>query len=136
LWAAEFGQDTWDEFNIILPGANYGWPIVEGSSDDPAFMNPVYQWGTNDASPSGIVWTRDTFFMTALRGERLWAIYASPESTSAVEWFTGEFGRIRDVVPGPGGSLWILTNNTDGRGDPREGDDRILQVELTPLVEG
>lgn len=136
LWAAEFGQDTWDEFNIISPGGNYGWPIVEGSSEDPAFINPVYQWATDAASPSGIAWTRDTFFMSGLGGERLWAIYASPESTGAIEWFSGVYGRIRDIVPGPHGSLWIMTNNTDGRGDPRDGDDRILQVELGELVEG
>ena len=136
LWAAEFGQDSWDEFNIIEPGGNYGWPIVEGSSEDPAFINPVYQWATDAASPSGIAWTRDTFFMSGLGGERLWAIYASPESTVALEWFSGVYGRIRDIVPGPHGSLWIMTNNTDGRGDPRDGDDRILQVELGELVEG
>jgi glucose/arabinose dehydrogenase len=134
LWAAEFGQDTWDELNIIVAGANYGWPVVEGASDDPAFVSPVYQWATDDASPSGLVWTRDTFFMAALRGERVWAIYPSPESTQAVEWFTGVYGRIRDVVPGPNGSLWVLTNNTDGRGNARDGDDRILQVELAPLA--
>ncbi|MCU1440756.1 MAG: PQQ-dependent sugar dehydrogenase [Rhodoglobus sp.] len=136
LWAAEFGQDTWDEVNMIVAGANYGWPVVEGASDDPAFVSPVYQWATDDASPSGLVWTRDTFFMAALRGERIWAIYPSPGSTQAVEWFTGVYGRIRDVVPGPNGSLWVLTNNTDGRGSAREGDDRILQVELAPLAEG
>jgi glucose/arabinose dehydrogenase len=136
LWAAEFGQNTWDELNLISPGANYGWPVVEGASEDPAYSNPVLQWATGDASPSGLAWTRDTFFMAALRGERVWAIYPAPESTSAVEWFTGQFGRIRDVVPGPNGSLWVLTNNTDGRGTPLEGDDRILQVELAPLAEG
>jgi glucose/arabinose dehydrogenase len=136
LWAAEFGQDTWDELNMIVAGANYGWPVVEGASDDPAFVSPVYQWPTDDASPSGLAWTRDTFFVAALRGERVWAVYPSPESTQAVEWFTGAFGRIRDVVAGPNGSLWVLTNNTDGRGSPREGDDRILQVELAPLAGG
>lgn len=46
LWAAEFGQNTWDEFNIVYAGANYGWPIVEGIGSDPAFVNPVYQWPT------------------------------------------------------------------------------------------
>src|SRR5690606_14506178 len=53
LWAAEFGQNTWDEFNVIEAGANYGWPLIEGSSEDGRFMNPVYQWTTDAASPSG-----------------------------------------------------------------------------------
>ncbi|MDJ0334117.1 PQQ-dependent sugar dehydrogenase [Salinibacterium sp. G-O1] len=131
LWAAEFGQNTWDEFNIIRPGANYGWPIVEGASDDPTFVNPVYQWATDDASPSGLTWVGGTFFMAGLGGERLWAI--NPGSpTTAMDFFADSFGRIRDVIPGPDGSLWMLTNNTDGRGSPRERDDRILQVELAP----
>ena len=129
LWAAEFGQDTWDEFNIIEAGSNYGWPTVEGTSDDSAFVNPVYQWATDDASPSGLAFIGGTFFMAGLGGERLWAI--NPGSpTVAVEYFAGTFGRIRDVIPGPEGSLWMMTNNTDGRGSPREGDDQILQVKL------
>ena len=133
LWAAEFGQDTWDEFNLITPGSNYGWPVVEGASNDPAFSNPAYQWATDDASPSGIAYVRGTFFMAALGGERLWAIYPTAVGTTAVEYFSGQFGRIRDVTAGPDGTLWLLTNNTDGRGNPTEGDDRILQVELAPL---
>lgn len=136
LWAAEFGQDTWDELNLIQPGGNYGWPIVEGIGNDPRFINPVYEWPTDDASPSGLAYTSNTFFLAALRGQRLWAIYPTSASTSAVDWFTGEYGRLRDVAPGPDGTLWVLTNNTDGRGDPGEGDDRILQVSLTALVEG
>jgi glucose/arabinose dehydrogenase len=137
LWAAEFGQDTWDEFNRIEPGGNYGWPVVEGLAGDTRFIDPVLQWGTDDASPSGLTWIDGTFFMAALGGERLWAIYVDDAGTaSAVEWYTGVYGRIRDVTEGPDGSLWMLTNNTDGRGDARDGDDRILQVRLTELVEG
>jgi glucose/arabinose dehydrogenase len=135
LWAAEFGQDTWDEFNRIEPGGNYGWPVVEGQAGDERFTDPVLQWGTDDASPSGLTWIDGTFFMAALRGERLWAIDIDDATgtASAVEWYTREYGRIRDVTPGPDGSLWMLTNNTDGRGDVRDGDDRILQVALTEL---
>jgi glucose/arabinose dehydrogenase len=129
LWAAEFGQNTWDEFNAILPGANYGWPVVEGIGADPAFQNPVYQWSTRDASPSGLTYTRGTFFMAALRGEQLWSIYPSA-STTAVGSFAGVLGRIRDVTPGPDGSLWMVTSNTDGRGDTRPGDDKLVQVQL------
>ncbi|MCU1423955.1 MAG: PQQ-dependent sugar dehydrogenase [Microbacteriaceae bacterium] len=129
LWAAEFGQNTWDEFNAILPGANYGWPVVEGIGTDAAFQNPVYQWSTREASPSGLTFTRGTFFMAALRGEQLWAIYPSA-ATTAVGSYAGELGRIRDVTPGPGGTLWMLTSNTDGRGDIRPGDDKLVQVQL------
>jgi glucose/arabinose dehydrogenase len=137
LWAAEFGQNTWDEFNRIVPGGNYGWPLIEGQAGDERFLDPVLQWGTDAASPSGLTWIDGTFFMAALGGQRLWAIYVDDAGTAgAVEWFTGAYGRIRDVTPGPDGSLWMLTNNTDGRGDARDGDDRILQVRLTELVEG
>ena len=129
LWAAEFGQDTWDEFNMIEPGGNYGWPTVEGTSDDPAFVNPVYQWATDDASPSGLTFVGGTFFMAGLGGERLWAVNPG-DPTTAVDYFGDRFGRIRDVIPGPDGSLWMMTNNTDGRGSPREGDDQIVQVTL------
>ena len=137
LWAAEFGQSTWDEFNRIEPGANYGWPVVEGQVDDPRFVQPVLQWATEEASPSGLAYVDGTFFLASLRGERVWAIYVGDDGTaSATAWFVGEFGRIRDVAVGPDSSLWFLTSNTDGRGDVRDGDDRLMQVRLAPLVEG
>ena len=62
-----------------------------------------------------------------LRGERL-RIVPLDDLTASTEQFTGEFGRLRDVVVGAGGTFWILTNNTDGRGSPAEGDDRILRL--------
>ncbi|CAN5302219.1 PQQ-dependent sugar dehydrogenase [soil metagenome] len=138
LWAAEFGQDTWDEFNRIEPGGNYGWPVVEGQTGDPRFIDPWVQWATDDASPSGLAYIDGTFFLAALKGQRVWAIYVDEAAgaASVSPYFVGELGRIRDVTEGPDGSLWLLTNNTDGRGSPRDGDDRIMQVELTPLVEG
>lgn len=135
LWASEFGQNTWDEFNRIEPGKNYGWPVVEGIGQRNGYVDPVLQWKTSEASPSGLAFTRDTFFMAALRGQRLWAIYpGSPPDAAA--WFTGAFGRLRDAVAGPDESLWVLTNNTDGRGGPRSGDDKLLQIRLEPLREG
>lgn len=138
LWASEFGQNTWDEFNRIDPGKNYGWPIVEGAGGNEKFVDPVLQWATSEASPSGLAFVRGTFFMATLRGARLWAIYpgAAGAKPDAVAWFAGEYGRLRDAAPGADGTLWVLTNNTDGRGSPQEGDDRLLQVELAPLTEG
>lgn len=140
LWASEFGQDAWDELNRIEPGGNYGWPTVEGIAKKTGFIDPVYQWATSEASPSGLAWVSGTFFMAALRGARLWAIYPRAlddgAQFDAVAYFENSYGRIRDAVPGPDGTLWILTNNTDGRGNPRDGDDKLLQVRLSPLQEG
>ena len=134
LWAAEFGQNTWDEFNRIEPGGNYGWPIVEGIGSKDGLVDPVYQWPTSDASPSGLAFVGGTFFLAALRGERLWAISpgsaSTGTSTSALPFLVGSLGRLRDVVPGPDGSLWLVTNNTDGRGSPTPGDDKLIEVRL------
>jgi glucose/arabinose dehydrogenase len=134
LWAAEFGQNTWDELNLIEPGVNYGWPVVEGIGTDPAMRNPVHQWSTAEASPSGLLWTRDTLFLAALRGERLWSIIPTPDAVTTAAFFTGQFGRLRDVIEGPNDTLWILTNNT-GRA-PRDGDDKILEVRVGALDKG
>ena len=131
LWAAEFGQDTWDELNLIEPGANYGWPVHEGQAGAAGYVDPVLQWSTDEASPSGLAVVGDSLFLAALRGERLWV--AAPASTgapAATAAFVGEFGRLRDAVPGPDGELWVITNNTDGRGSPIAGDDRLLRVRL------
>ncbi len=131
LWAAEFGQNTWDELNRIEPGANYGWPVVEGIGGRAGYTDPVQQWPTSEASPSGLGIVGDTLFVTGLRGQRLRAIdIGTPgESTSH---FVQQLGRIRDAVAAPDGRLLIITNNTDGRGDPRAGDDHLYALTLGP----
>jgi glucose/arabinose dehydrogenase len=134
MFASEFGQNTWDELNRIEPGVNYGWPVVEGIAGDSRYRDPVYQWSTGDASPSGLAIAGDTLFMAALRGERLWMIQGAATGAEAVatEYFTGQYGRLRDVLLAPDGALWILTDNTDGRGSPRDGDDRLVRIALAP----
>ena len=130
MFASEFGQDTWDELNVIVPGGNYGWPDLEGIAGVEGFVDPVQQWTTDAASPSGIAVVGGTVFIANLRGEILRAVPVADPTTST-DFYAGEFGRLRDVVAAPDGSVWFVTNNTDGRGDPREGDDRILRVEVT-----
>jgi glucose/arabinose dehydrogenase len=135
LWASEFGQNTWDELNLIEAGGNYGWPVVEGVGDDDRFIEPVAQWSTDEASPSGIAYVRDTVFLASLRGQRLWQVPV-PDGVAGTptDFAAGEFGRLRAAALAPDGSLWVLTNNTDGRGEPRDGDDRILRVTLEPAA--
>ena len=134
LWATEFGQNTWDELNRIERGGNYGWPLVEGAAGDARFIDPVMQWRTDEASPSGLAIVGDTLFLAGLRGQRLWTVAPATSGArlAATPWFVGEFGRLRDVTAGPDGDLWFISNNTDGRGSPREGDDRLYRVPLAP----
>ncbi|MEV6050570.1 PQQ-dependent sugar dehydrogenase [Streptomyces sp. NPDC052107] len=132
LFASEFGQDTWDELNAIKPGANYGWPQAEGRSSDAAFQNPIAQWHTDDASPSGIAYVKGVIWMAGLKGQRLWRIPLQGTEASAPPQalLTGEYGRLRTVVAAGGDKVWLLTSNTDGRGRPKKGDDRLLELEV------
>lgn len=131
LWAAEHGEDRWDELNLIRPGGDYGWPVVEGRGGGGAFIQPAAQWRPDEASPSGIAIVDDVVYMAALRGERLWQIPIRGEGAGKpTDYFTDELGRLRTVRPAPDGSLWLTTSNRDGRGEPPPGDDRIVRVEL------
>lgn len=138
LYATEFGQDTFDEVNKILPGKNYGWPIVEGKGNDDRFMNPLITFATSDASPSGATFLKNgaipqwegDFFLAALRGTRIWHIRfdANGKVLAKEALLLGAYGRLRLVTQAPDGSLWILTNNRDGRGTPVADDDRIIRL--------
>lgn len=130
LWASELGASTWDELNLIEKGANYGWPDVEGRSDDPRFRNPLLQWPTSQASPSGLAYLDGCLWMAGLRGQRLWRIPVHADGTVGrpEAFFTGQFGRLRTVVAAPDGTLWVSTSNRDGRGTPAASDDRILRI--------
>ncbi|RPK50135.1 PQQ-dependent sugar dehydrogenase [Streptomyces sp. ADI93-02] len=135
LWASEFGQDTWDELNLIEPGKNYGWPDVEGRKGKPGYVDPVAQWKTSEASPSGIAYAEGSIWMAGLRGERLWRIplsgKADGEPLAAPQSFLdGKYGRLRTVLAAGGDKLWLVTSNTDGRGTEKSGDDRILLLKV------
>ncbi len=129
LWASEFGQNQWDELNLIRPGANYGWPMVEGPGGEDGLVDPQVVWATDEASPSGLAWLDGQLWLGALRGQRLWRVdVSSGVAARPTDFFVGEYGRVRTVVATPGGGLWVTTSNRDGRGDPGAEDDRILAV--------
>lgn len=128
MYASEFGQNRYDELNRIDPGRNYGWPDVEGDSDDGRFARPLATWTTADASPSGLAVIGDRVYVACLRGRTLWRV--TRDGRSADRLLAGTHGRLRTVAQAPDGSIWVITSNTDGRTDPRAGDDRILR--LTP----
>ncbi|MFF1283467.1 PQQ-dependent sugar dehydrogenase [Streptomyces sp. NPDC058299] len=132
LFASEFGQDTWDELNAIRPGGDYGWPVAEGRSAKPGSLDPVAQWHTDDASPSGVAAVGGVMWMAALKGERLWRVPLRGTTASAAPqaFLTGVYGRLRTVVPAGRDRIWLMTSNTDGRGTPKKGDDRLLEARV------
>ncbi|WP_223262860.1 PQQ-dependent sugar dehydrogenase [Sphingobium sp. SCG-1] len=133
LWETEFGDKGWDELNRIEPGKNYGWPAVEGRAGKPEYTDPVVQWPTSEMGPSGLAYINGTFFIAGLTGQRLWSVTIDAAGQAVTTaYYTDIYGRIRDVIKGPKGTLWFVTNNTDGRGDtPGPADDRVLSVPLT-----
>jgi glucose/arabinose dehydrogenase len=132
MYASEFGQNTWDELNRIEPGRSYGWPDVEGIAHRSGFVDPVAQWTTADASPSGIAVGADgAVYMAALRGQSLWRIPLDGNGVAGTpqRLLQGRYGRLRTVVSASDGRLWLVTSNTF-RGTPHPGDDRILAFRL------
>ncbi|WP_439029739.1 PQQ-dependent sugar dehydrogenase [Gordonia terrae] len=129
LWASEFGQNRRDELNLIRRGGNYGWPEVEGESDDPRFVGPVAGWTTEEASPAGLAVVGGRAYMAALRGRRMWEIPLDGESVGPpTARFTDDYGRLRAVAAAPDGSVWFGTSNRDGRGRPIGSDDRLFRM--------
>lgn len=130
LWASEFGEQTWDELNLITRGADYGWPLVEGSGKAKGMTNPKLVWRTSEASPSGLAYWQGELWMAGLRGQRLWEIPLSGTSVGdPVSHFRGDYGRLRSVAASRDGTTLLLgTSNTDGRGQPTRGDDRLMEV--------
>jgi glucose/arabinose dehydrogenase len=135
LVASEHGAAGNDEVNVIRQGANYGWPEAEGE-DHGEFEAPatVYEEaiapsGASFVSRPGSAWSGD-FLVAALVGEQIrrLGIDASGRVTRDEAMFEGDFGRLRTVVEGPDGALYVLTSNRDGRGSPRDGDDRVLRI--------
>ncbi|MET4900770.1 PQQ-dependent sugar dehydrogenase [Paenarthrobacter sp. CC6] len=113
LWASEFGPDVDDELNLILPGGNYGWPLVTGAPGRSGLTDAKVVWpSTSEASPSGLEIINGVAYTGALRGQRLWAVpLDGPTAGTPVAYFTGGYGRLRDVARAPNGDLWVLSNN-------------------------
>jgi glucose/arabinose dehydrogenase len=130
LWATEFGQDRFDEVNLIRKGRDYGWPIVEGkgSTRGGRFVNPKITWPTDESSPSGDAIVGRTLYVAALQGQCLFRIPLRGTHAGKPRRLLTGYGRLRTVVKAPDGSLWVATSNRDGRGSPRSGDDRIIRV--------
>jgi glucose/arabinose dehydrogenase len=136
LWVSEHGPQGGDEINRILPGRNYGWPLrsygcpygapvgdacrVGGGTHAPDFEEPLTYWAPISTAPSGMAFYTGTrypgwagsLFVGSLAGETLWRLSLSGNQVTAKEaLLTNEIGRIRHVVQGPDGWLYLLTDD-------------------------
>lgn len=134
LWATEHGRSGilsgLDELNLIEKGKNYGWPVIQGDETKEGMEKPVVQSGPDETwAPAGIAFWKGRLFFGGLRGESLYEaeILAGGKIILRVH-FRQDFGRIRAVALGPDGFLYITTSNTDGRGEPKTGDDKVIRI--------
>jgi glucose/arabinose dehydrogenase len=138
----EHGAAGYDELNALGENGNFGWPIVAGPTDDSEFVSPLVTWvdGIAPADVGVLRWGPDSsadesLIVTSLRGRRLKRIpvrhnpdSGNLEASCQEDLFQDEIGRIRSIyVTGPREAL-ISTSNRDFRGDPHDGDDRILRI--------
>ncbi len=138
----DLGLSAHDEVNLIEPGRNYGWPYVVGTltrQELPDAVLPIAESGNATWAPSGAAVVRSgripqwqgNLLFAGLRSQTLWRLVLSADGRHAQQLeplYRNEFGRLRTVVEGPDGVLYLLTSNRDGRGNPRPGDDRILRI--------
>ncbi|MFF2754724.1 PQQ-dependent sugar dehydrogenase [Psychrobacillus sp. NPDC058041] len=125
LYEAEHGQSANDEINRIEQGKNYGYPIIQGTETKDGLESPIITSGYRDTwAPSGITFHKGKLYVASLRGE---AVKVMNVSTGDVERSITGFGRVRDVFS-DGEYIYFVTNNTDGRGSPNNGDDVLYRL--------
>ncbi len=141
LYASEHGQSAHDEINLIEKGANYGWPLIEGDQTAANMKTPIQQSGTETWAPAGMSYIskgpwQGNLLVSSLRGVQLLAFPLNADGsgiTDSKAYLKNELGRLREVIQGPDGTIYLSTSNQDGRGLPSIGDDKILK--LVPKVQ-
>lgn len=129
LYASEHGQSAHDEINRIMPGANYGWPVIQGDEQKAGMQAPLYQSGNETWAPSGMEAANGKLYVATLRGNAVREFGLQQKRTRPV---ITNLGRIRDVFV-EGEYLYFVSNNTDGRGTPDKTDDKLYRIRLSDL---
>jgi glucose/arabinose dehydrogenase len=150
LYSSEHGADDNDEINVLRAGGNYGWPTVRGlcdgdaGADERAFcaanavVEPLTTWTPTIAPPGLAVYDaaripqwRGSLLLATLKDQALHRLTLSADGLSIVartRMYAGQYGRLRAILVGPDGTVYVGTSNRDGRGRPAGDDDRILAL--------
>ena len=128
------GPGGYDEVNEIVAGGNYGWPDKFGFDQTGfnaplrVYRDPIAPSGGTFVTRPGSAWT-GSFVFACLRGHELHRLtFRDGGIVADQRLLHRRFGRLRTVVEGPRGDLYVLTSNRDGRGSPSHSDDRILRI--------
>jgi glucose/arabinose dehydrogenase len=134
LWVAEMGPQGGDELNLVEKGKDYGWPTIgygeeysgkpiHKTTQAPGMEQPVYYWDPVIAPSGFTIYTgslfpeyRGNFFIGGLAGQALVRLVMSNDRVAGEErLLTERHQRIREVVQGPEGALYLLTDDPNGR---------------------
>lgn len=133
LWETEHGNSATDEVNLIIKGANYGWPTIIGRQTRAGMQSPFAQSGAETWAPAGAVFLNNSLYYGGLKGEALFELKVENGNAIITKHLLQQLGRIRDVEIGPNNLLYITTSNRDGRGVIQPQDDKIIRVDPTQL---
>ena len=131
MYLAELGPEKNDEINLIKSGKNYGWPEQQCSGTE-KFENAIMCYDPSIEHGGILYYSGDKinleadFVMTSLRADLYQLDFA--DGLKSQKTLLSGIGRIRDVVQGPDGSLYVITSNTDGKGFPDNMDDKLLRI--------
>jgi glucose/arabinose dehydrogenase len=121
LWETEHGPTGGDELNLIEPGRNYGWAVVSyglqpgiTKAEAPGMEAPKAYW-TPTIAPAGIVFYggtkypgwKNSLFVCGLGGQQLRRIEIENDAVVKQEVLFNDFGRVRDIIIGPDGYLYV-----------------------------
>ncbi len=133
LFVTEIGPSKNDEINLVESGKNYGWPAQQ-CFNDKKFVEPLICYDPA-IEPGGIVFYHGDKFelenlliMATLRGSGLFSLSVDDNEIKDQTNILSGMGRIRDVIQGPDGYLYLITSNTDGKAFPDKDDDKLLRI--------
>jgi glucose/arabinose dehydrogenase len=140
-YVTEHGPADNDEVNRLQAAGNYGWPDLRGKAGEPGFVDPIISWSPTIAPAGCLFYSGDmlaglegAFLFVTLKDSDLRALVpdGSDDFQAVADemiLFDEQFGRLRAIVQGPDGALYIATSNHDGRGDAGELDDRVIRID-------
>jgi glucose/arabinose dehydrogenase len=131
LWTTEHGPMGGDELNLILPGKNYGWPVITygrnyngttitDNRTYPGMEQPNFMWNPSTAVCGLDFYSGDMFpkwenklMVGALKYEQVTLLTLAGDRVIHEETILKNAGRVRDVSTGPDGAIYVVLNNPD-----------------------